>query len=116
MIIEDLHWIDEPSREMLEMAVGAADARAGDDPGQPPAGVPPGVAHQRRAHAAAPAPAARRATSTQIVRALAGGALPAELEERILAKAEGNPFFAEEITRSLIEEGYLTARRRRRRS
>ena len=43
----------------------------------------------------------------QITRALAGGALPAELEARILAKAEGSPFFAEEITRSLIEEGYL---------
>src|SRR5215470_4161116 len=44
----------------------------------------------------------------QITRALAGGALPPELERRILSKAEGSPFFAEEITRSLGEEGYLT--------
>src|SRR6185369_15083138 len=28
-------------------------------------------------------------------------------EQRILAKADGSPFFAEEITRSLAEEGYL---------
>jgi len=43
----------------------------------------------------------------QITRSLAGGALPTELEKRILAKADGSPFFAEEITRSLAEEGYL---------
>jgi len=44
---------------------------------------------------------------TAIVRALAGGPLPPELEARILAKAEGSPFFAEELTRSLEEEGFL---------
>src|SRR5439155_21152883 len=34
--------------------------------------------------------------------------LPPGLEDRILAKAEGSPFFAEEITRALLEEGYVT--------
>ncbi len=33
---------------------------------------------------------------------------PPSLEGRILEKAEGSPFFAEEITRALFEEGYVT--------
>jgi len=33
--------------------------------------------------------------------------LPAHLEQRILAKAEGNPFFLEELTRVVIEHGDL---------
>src|SRR5207249_3742127 len=35
--------------------------------------------------------------------------LPGELERLLVAKAEGSPFCVEEITRSLIEEGYLVA-------
>jgi tetratricopeptide (TPR) repeat protein len=42
-----------------------------------------------------------------IIRAVAGGPLPEQLERLLVAKAEGSPFCAEEITRSLIEEGYL---------
>jgi hypothetical protein len=44
---------------------------------------------------------------TAILRSLAGGALPAELEERIRRRAEGTPFFAEELTRALTEQGYI---------
>src|SRR5439155_27103575 len=42
-----------------------------------------------------------------IIRAIETGPLPAELERRLVARAEGSPFFAEEMTRALIEEGYL---------
>ena len=41
------------------------------------------------------------------MRTVAGGRLPTALEERLLAKAEGNPFFTEEITRTLVEDGFL---------
>ncbi len=34
--------------------------------------------------------------------------LPTELKERILARADGNPFFLEEILRRLIDEGLVT--------
>jgi len=42
-----------------------------------------------------------------MVRSVAGGPPPPALERLLLDKAEGSPFHAEEITRSLIEEGYL---------
>jgi tetratricopeptide (TPR) repeat protein len=38
---------------------------------------------------------------------LGTGGLPAELQELIYRKAEGNPFFVEEITKSLLEVGAL---------
>ncbi len=44
-----------------------------------------------------------------MLHAVAGGPLPGELERLLVAKVEGSPFCVEEITRSLIEEGYLVA-------
>ena len=38
---------------------------------------------------------------------LHGDALPPALQERILSKAEGNPFFVEEVIRSLIDLGII---------
>jgi class 3 adenylate cyclase len=107
MIVEDLHWIDELSQELLEMAVGRL-ARAR---------VMILVSHRAeyrpvwRMGAALTQVTLRPLLDEQVMqinRALPRGALPAELERRILDKAEGSPFFAEEITRSLSEEGYLT--------
>jgi class 3 adenylate cyclase/tetratricopeptide (TPR) repeat protein len=107
MIVEDLHWIDEASQDLLEMAVGRLMR----------ARVMILVSHRAehrpvwRTSAALTQVTLRPLLDEdviQITRALTGGALPRELEQRILAKAEGSPFFAEEITRSLGEEGYIT--------
>ncbi len=108
MILEDLHWIDEPSQELLEMAVTRLSR----------AQVMVLVSHrpeyrpQWRTEAAVTQIHLRPlldADVLRIARTLGGGALPDELETRILAKAEGSPFFVEEITRSLNEEGFLAA-------
>src|SRR2546426_4546782 len=106
VLLEDLHWIDDPSRELLESLVGRVAA----------APVMVLVTHRPDDRAAWRA----RGALTQvvlprlsdehvrtIVRAVAGGPLPEQLERLLVAKAEGSPFCAEEITRSLIEEGYL---------
>jgi class 3 adenylate cyclase len=107
MIVEDLHWIDEASQQLLEMAAARLMR----------ARVMLLVSHRLeyrpvwRSSAALTQVTLRPLLDdsvVQITRSLAGGTLPTELEERILAKAEGSPFFAEEITRSLGEEGYLT--------
>jgi class 3 adenylate cyclase/tetratricopeptide (TPR) repeat protein len=45
--------------------------------------------------------------TTSIIREVASGTLPSDLEQLIRVKAEGNPFFAEEIVRALIEEGHV---------
>lgn len=47
-------------------------------------------------------------SSVRLVRNVLGGpALEPELEERIVEKTEGNPFFVEEIVRELLERGDL---------
>lgn len=48
-------------------------------------------------------------TERELLAALVGGGtVPAELETRILAHAEGNPFFLEELVRSLIDARVLS--------
>jgi class 3 adenylate cyclase/tetratricopeptide (TPR) repeat protein len=106
MIIEDIQWMDELSREMLALAVGKTSRsrlmivtshRADHQP-------------TWRVKAAFTQLALRPLSddeTTDIVRAVAGGALPLDLERRLVRKADGNPFFTEEITRTLVEEGYL---------
>jgi class 3 adenylate cyclase/tetratricopeptide (TPR) repeat protein len=107
VVIEDLQWIDQPSREMLDVAVSEMGRTrlmllVSHRPDYQPAW---------RTHAAYTQLRLRRLTDaniTDIVRAVAGGPLPAELEQLILTKAEGSPFLAEEVTRSVLEEGNLT--------
>ena len=109
MIVEDLHWLDDASRQILEMAV----ARTGSArlmivtthrPDHRPNWQPNGAFTQLRLRPLGEVDAAR------IVRARAGGAVPREVEERILRKADGNPFYLEELTRALVEDGTLVAR------
>ncbi|HYR96205.1 MAG TPA: adenylate/guanylate cyclase domain-containing protein [Candidatus Binatus sp.] len=104
--LEDLHWIDDASRELLENIVARlASVR-----------VMVLVTHRPEDRAAWRTRAAltqlvlRRLSDDdirEVLRAVAGGPLPEQLEVLLVAKAEGSPFWAEEITRSLIEEGYL---------
>jgi class 3 adenylate cyclase len=107
LAIEDLHWIDDSSRELLELSVAQLEH----------ARVMMVFSHRPDFHSAwrSQAPLTQltlRGLSDQdalaIVRAVAAGPLPADLETRILGKAEGSPFFAEELTRALFEEGYVT--------
>ena len=106
MTIEDLHWMDESSKELLRsLVVRLTSAR-----------VMVLVTERPDAQTAWPGHMAltrivlSRLTDddvTSIIRAVAGAPLPAELERRLVAKAEGSPFFAEEMTRALFEEGHL---------
>jgi len=107
VIMEDLQWIDPSSREMLDVAVSEMGRKS----------LMLLVSHRPdyqvtwRTHAAQTQLDLRRLTPanvTDIVRAVASGPLPPELEQMILTKAEGSPFLAEEVTRSLLEEGNLT--------
>ncbi len=106
MIIEDIHWIDEPSREMLALAVGTGGRervmmlishRPEHQPGW----------RVKSAFTQLTLGPLSEDETVEIVRGVAGGTLPAQLERSIVQKAEGNPFFTEEITRTLVEEGYL---------
>jgi tetratricopeptide (TPR) repeat protein len=107
MVLEDLHWIDESSHELLEMAV----ARLMRARVMILLSHRPDYRQSWRTSAAVTALQLRPLLDddvAHIARTLAGGELPAELAARILSKAEGSPFFAEELTRSLLEDGYIT--------
>jgi tetratricopeptide (TPR) repeat protein len=105
MIVEDLHWIDDASREMLDLAAGRFDS-----------GAMLLVTHRPQYRPAWQSKAALTqlhllplsdSDAEAVIRACVGGSLPAPLERRILHKGEGNPFYLEELTRSLVEGGAL---------
>ncbi len=109
MIIEDLHWIDDASRETLEQSLGRAHMKRmmflmTHRPDWQATWQSDAAQTQLRLRPLTDGDAAR------IVTARAGGAAPAEVEKRILRKADGNPFYLEELTRALVEDGTLDLR------
>ena len=106
MTIEDLHWTDESSIELLRsLVVRLASARVMVLVTERPDAQTAWPGHVALTRIVLP-----RLTDddvTAIIGAVAGAPLPAELERRLVEKAEGSPFFAEEMTRALFEEGHL---------
>jgi class 3 adenylate cyclase/tetratricopeptide (TPR) repeat protein len=106
-VVEDLHWIDAASEEFLDFLVDSIPAarvcvllthRAGY---RQPFG-------DRSYHVRVALQSLSRSEMAAMAGALLDATdLPAELRELIAKKAEGNPFFVEEVTRSLLEEGVL---------
>jgi class 3 adenylate cyclase len=106
VIFEDVHWIDRPSLAMVERAI----AKLQHAPMMMVLTYRPEFEAHWQTTAVLTQLRLRRlsdAAATEIVRNVAGGPLPTQLEQLILAKAEGSPFYAEEITRSLLESGIL---------
>ncbi|MFQ5478862.1 MAG: AAA family ATPase [Candidatus Binatia bacterium] len=108
MIVEDIQWMDDLSREILNLAAG----RLRDAPIMIVVSHRPDYDHEWRAGAALTRLNLRPLSdeeTTDVIRAVGGRPLPPGLERRILAKSEGNPFFTEEITRALFEQDYVVA-------
>ncbi len=107
LAVEDLHWIDKTSEEFLDYMIGwLPNTRIllillyrpeythgwGSKSYYSKIGV-----HQLSA-----------GTSAELLRAiLEGGKVAPELRELILGRAAGNPFFMEELTQSLLENGSI---------
>jgi class 3 adenylate cyclase/tetratricopeptide (TPR) repeat protein len=107
LVVEDLHWVDDSSQEALGAVVDVI------------ASVPilmilthrPGYTQPlgERAHFSRIAlghlpPEASTEMAEQVLKT---GTLPSGLQELITAKSEGNPFYIEELTKSLVESGVL---------
>jgi tetratricopeptide (TPR) repeat protein len=110
-IIEDLHWAGDPALEMIERIAARTDgpllilstARpefVEAHPGFGAAGGAPPTSISLR-------PLTDQQGGELVEGLLAVAELPEALRAEILAKAEGNPFFVEEIVRRLIDEGAL---------
>ena len=107
MLVEDAHWIDPTSLELLTLTV----ARASRLPllllvTARPEFTPPWPAD---AHVTMQALArlGRRDGMTLVARSAGGKALPAAILEQILARTDGVPLFVEELTKTIIESGLL---------
>jgi transcriptional regulator with AAA-type ATPase domain/tetratricopeptide (TPR) repeat protein len=105
LALENLHWIDRTSEEYLASLV---ESLAGAPilvlltyrPGYRPSWIEKSYATQVALQPLAPA------DSLSVVRSfLQTSRLPESVAEIILAKAEGNPFFLEELALSLMEHG-----------
>jgi predicted ATPase len=116
IILDDLHWADEASLKLLTSLSDVADTQ----PIfficmlRPDKSVPSWEAIQRiqekldrKFDAISLEPLQARQTDLMLANLLGIKDLPKNIREAILEKADGNPFFIEEIIRSLIETGGL---------
>ena len=105
--IEDLHWCDNTSADYL---AGLVESIAGAAilllvtyrPGYRPPWLDKSYATQMALHHLAPQESVTVVHSTRQDKEL-----PAHLEQMIIAKAEGNPFFLEELTRAVLDHADL---------
>jgi class 3 adenylate cyclase/tetratricopeptide (TPR) repeat protein len=107
LVIEDLHWTDSASERFLVTLVDSVPALRAllvftYRPGY-------ASAFGERSYFTRIVPAALSAEETARMAAavLAAGALPDELRGLVAAKAGGNPFYVEELVKSLGESGVL---------
>src|SRR5213593_4219910 len=107
LVQEDVHWMDKASEESLQFTMDS---------------IPtnrllvlftyrPGYVHpfgERSYHTRIALTALSEGDSADMAQALlAADSLPSELRRLIVQKAEGNPFFVEEVVKSLQEVGVL---------
>ena len=107
VVVEDLHWVDEKSEEALAALVDIV------------ASAPvllvltyrPGYAHSlgERTYFSRLALGRLGSEESAIIaqQVLQVATLPQQLQQLITGKAEGNPFYIEEVTKSLVESGVL---------
>ncbi|MBA3688834.1 MAG: AAA family ATPase [Chloroflexi bacterium] len=109
-VIEDLHWASEPAVEMLTQIARRTDgpllivATARPEFADRHPGFGPGG---QDAVAISLRPLTDNQSNDLVDRLLAVAELPEALRTEIVAKADGNPFFVEEILQRLIDEGAL---------
>jgi class 3 adenylate cyclase/tetratricopeptide (TPR) repeat protein len=120
LVMEDWHWVDHSSVALCEHLLPLARSHAVTfwfatraEPGEPAARIRAAAARGAGVPLQEIALAALGdEQSGALVDSLVGGGLPEAVRRQILAKAEGNPFFLEEVVRALIADGTLVAGQR----
>lgn len=107
LVIEDLHWMDEVSQEFISFLLGAIHR------------APVMVVLTHRPEYQQPfgsfqnmskislSSLAGRDSDDLAAEVLGTSNLPVEVAELVSARAEGNPFFIQEVIRSLLEDGSI---------
>jgi len=105
-VVEDLQWIDEQS----EQALAALFSVISSAPVLLILSHRPGylsLLGERAYSSLGLKPLMPKDSRVMAQGVLQAGTLPEQLEQLILGKAEGNPFYIEEVSKSLLEEGVL---------
>jgi class 3 adenylate cyclase/tetratricopeptide (TPR) repeat protein len=109
-VVEDLHWAEDQLVDMLERLLARAEgplfllATARPEFAET---HPDFAAGREDSSSVSLRPLTEEQSGELVEELLLVADLPAELRQEMLAKAEGNPFFLEELIRRLIDEGAL---------
>jgi class 3 adenylate cyclase/predicted ATPase len=107
LVVEDLHWIDPTTLELIERFIaGARERRILVLLTYRPVFVPPWPAGEHVTHLHLDRLGATE-TEAMVLRVTGGKSLPPEVLEQIATKTDGVPLFVEELTRMVIESGML---------
>jgi len=107
VVIEDLHWIDQASEELVASMVDGLPGAAVLFVVTHRPGYEPPWANRSFATQLSLPPLSNEDSLTVTRSVLPGVSLPHAVAEVILSRAEGNPFFLEELARSIQDRGSL---------
>ncbi|HEX6700498.1 MAG TPA: adenylate/guanylate cyclase domain-containing protein [Gaiellaceae bacterium] len=112
VLVEDLHWAEDPLLDLLEhlarhvrgplLLIGTARPELLDRR--------PGFGRSRGPAEVVWLEALEPDAAGELVAALVPAELPLRVRELVVERAEGNPFFVEEVLATLIDRGVLTPR------
>ena len=104
VLIEDVHWAEDDLLDLLDSLVAQVEG-----PLLVLATARPELLERRAGwhRWALPLEALRETTAGELLDELVGVELPAQLRAAIVDRAEGNPFFVEELLATLIDRGVL---------
>jgi class 3 adenylate cyclase/tetratricopeptide (TPR) repeat protein len=116
LVFEDLHWVDRSSARLLERLLPLVETSSllicglsRPDPESPVVRLGELASENHESYyTEVRLTALTEADSSQLVRNLLKiDDLPSRMRERIVRRADGNPFFLEEVIRNLIEAGVV---------
>ena len=110
LVVEDVHWAEDTLLELIEQLVQALD----DAPVLVLCPARPVLVDDhpdwstgQRATRIELEPLGAEASRSMVEGLLGGGSLDPEVLDRVVTAAEGNPLFAEQLVRMLVDEGVL---------